>query len=154
MDWWKLTPIIISIIALIFSISTFFYNFFRNKKNLNVELLKYFNVPTTGTFVKLILINKSANPISITKFSINEKEANRNKDLYIKWDTRLNNVNIDVLPIKLESYEAVEVLLFFYNLELKSNEKDKYIIYSSRGKITKRINNKNMNKNYHELISN
>ncbi|MEJ7288541.1 MULTISPECIES: hypothetical protein [Staphylococcus] len=39
MDWWKLTPIIISVLAMFISAINFLYNYSRNKKNLDIELI-------------------------------------------------------------------------------------------------------------------
>ncbi|MDQ6160671.1 hypothetical protein NMF19_09175 [Staphylococcus epidermidis] len=45
MDWWKLTPIIISVLAMFISAINFLYNYSRNKKNLDIELINYYNIP-------------------------------------------------------------------------------------------------------------
>lgn len=91
MDWWKLTPIIISVLAMFISAINFLYNYSRNKKNLDIELINYYNIPYSGTFVRINLINKSLNNITITKMCVNKYEVIRNKKNFFKYDTRLNS---------------------------------------------------------------
>ena len=64
MDWWKLTPIIISVLAMFISAINFLYNYSRNKKNLDIELINYYNIPYSGTFVR---INLSINRLIISR---------------------------------------------------------------------------------------
>ncbi|AUJ74201.1 hypothetical protein SE1UMMC_07280 [Staphylococcus epidermidis] len=155
MDWWKLTPIIISVLAMFISAINFLYNYSRNKKNLDIELINYYNIPYSGTFVRINLINKSLNNITITKMCVNKYEVIRNKKIFFKYDTRLNSLDFDVFPIKLESYEAKELLLYFPELHfVKSTDitKDLYQIYSSRGKVKSKLVNKCKGENYTYLL--
>lgn len=153
MDLWKLIPIIISSLALIISAATFFYNFLRNRKNLDVELVNYYDVPHNGTFVRLKLINKSSNNISITGLSINGQEVDDNKLKFLKSDPRMNYVKSDLFPQKLESYDSKVVLLLFYGLHFETISKDSYKIYTSRGKVKKKISNQNKLQRYTLLMA-
>ena len=45
---------------------------------------------------------------------VNKYEVIRNKKFF-KYDTRLNSLDFDVFPIKLESYEAKDSYFIFQN---------------------------------------
>lgn len=142
-DWFKVITITIAVISLGVSCYTLISNHLRNKRNLDIEMLNFYPVDPNGTFIRLNIINKSINPISVTRLQAEESKNDVLKRLFLNEDPRLNFIERQKVPFKLEGYEAKEVLLFFYGLKIDDRTNYKFLIYTSRGTVEKVLNSEN-----------
>lgn len=148
-------PIVISSISLIFSIWTFFYNKYRNEFKIDFSVLHTYVTAINGSYIKVAIENKSANPISITKFQIADKSSNKT--------TVVNKMQVgipwfkvtSVMPIHLNPYEACNTIIYFnvdYNF---LNNKDYQLhLFTTRGRKSIFVEGKDKTENLNVLVGN
>ncbi|WP_436870292.1 hypothetical protein [Staphylococcus shinii] len=152
MDWVKWISIIISFIALIFSIWTFISNRNRNKFNVKFSVLKTYITYNKGSFIKVAVENNSVNPISITKFVIDNVSSNETP-ITKKIKPSYNNYLVTSdMPVHLNPYEAKNILVHFNVGEtFLFNKNYQLVIYTTRGKNSINVDSKGNTENEQNL---
>lgn len=145
---------LISLIALIISLFNVIYYLINNKKKIELSI----NCYTTGevdnnTFYMfdVSFINKSSLSISINGIKIidNQQEyliINSPRKLFEKQSkvghiiTDLKKIFSVSFPINLQGYLSTHNFIIMYGPDKFVDNKQKVVIYTSRGKIVKKIN--------------
>ncbi|TLP91913.1 hypothetical protein FEZ53_06395 [Staphylococcus xylosus] len=146
-------PIVISSISLIFSIWTFFYNKYRNEFKIDFSVLHTYATVINGSYIKVSIENKSATPISITKFKIANESSNKttvtNKmQLGVNWFTVTS-----VMPIHLNPYEACNAIIYFnVDYNFLNNRDYQLHLFTTRGRKSIFVEGKNKTKNSNDLV--
>ena len=150
--------IILSIVAIVISLSTFVYTIWTKKKRLKIEFYDtYFYKEDDNAYTLVIeccISNRSSNPINISSMYVIFDDKNL-KAISVPLGIRGNSfptLNQTVtfedksitLPLKLEPYDSRETFLLFPYCPDKvtpiSKTKVKLVLNTSRGIVKKKFN--------------
>lgn len=148
-------PIVISSISLIFSIWTFFYNKYRNEFKIDFSVLHTYATVINGSYIKVAIENKSANPISITKFQVADESSNKTT-VTNKMQAGIHWFKVtSVMPIHLNPYEARNTIIYFDVGHNFFDDKDYQLhLFTTRGRRSIFVEGKNKTKNLNTLVGN
>lgn len=121
MDWETWTPIIISFAAFVVSAFTLYSNWNAKKFNIEIETVASYSNGGNGFIVRVILKNKSNQPITITDANIEKYRVKRDKQVL---GSDQNKITLNSkLPLTFLAYEAKEINFYF---PIKYSERESY----------------------------
>ncbi|MDT0747155.1 hypothetical protein [Staphylococcus chromogenes] len=143
MFWLSLIAIIISAISLGLTILKYYIDFKENKLRLSVDLQNHFVASTRNVF-EFNFVNKTKNPVSITKIFLIDNHRNlkfkslQSKTLLTKGKYIRNESSS--FPINLGAYEAYKAFVVI-DLEKILDSYD-FEIFTSKGVFTTELGEK------------
>lgn len=153
----KNLSIIISIIALIISITNLIYLIITNKKKIVLKIDNYTKREVHDKefyFFNVTITNKSRLPIAINEITINYKKENysfvKSPRLLLEGQTtrgeeviRRKEIYSSRFPININGLCSEQMFLVMYGPQEFKNEKIKINVKTSRGQVKKRLKNFN-----------
>lgn len=136
----------ISFVLSVFSSFVIFYNFFKNKTNINIKIIDYTQYTNAHTVQLLVLIeNKSSKPISISSISFSLENSKKYYcELIPKIITENHSKKIFTayFPINLQGFQGYQGYLEFLKCEdilLMQGKTLSFEIYSNHRLISKSV---------------
>lgn len=121
MNWETWAPIIISFAALVVSAFTLYSNWNAKKFNIEIETVASYSNGGNGFILRVILKNKSNQPITITDANIEKFRVKRDKQVL---GNDQNKITLNSkLPLTFLAYEAKEINFYF---PIKYSERESY----------------------------